>query len=62
MPAFKRLIASLPSKRNVGVVLVELADGRVVARTEDELEQLPLDEQTQIAAARDLALPPPSRS
>jgi hypothetical protein len=54
-----RFSAPRPNKTPVPVVVVELSDGRIVARTLDELDTLPLEEQAAVAAALELELPPP---
>lgn len=54
----KPLSVSLPNKRDVQVAVVELPDGRIIARTVDELETLELEDQTRIAAELGLPAPP----
>lgn len=44
------------------VAIVELPDGRLVARTADELDTLPIDEQAAVAAALDREPPTPGKA
>jgi hypothetical protein len=41
----------LPEGKSLEVVMVRLPDGRVVARTKEELEELPAEERSRLEAA-----------
>lgn len=62
MSPSKTFAAPLPSGGSVHVAIVTLADGRVVARTADEVERLPLEDQAAIATAYGLPTPAPGRA
>ncbi len=57
MSPSKILHAPLLRRPPVKIALVELPDGRVVARTLDELETLPLEDQAAIAEALGVDVP-----
>lgn len=48
MPPDPTISLNLPQGRTVDVFIVRLADGREVARTRDELEQLPPESGAQV--------------